>query len=229
MILKKLSQSEFPLKIVEDLGTDKSKGYKRFAIFECPVCRNDFKTCVNDVKQKKSLQCRKCASSKHGMARTRLYRIYINIKTRCYNKNSTFYSIYGGRGINMCKEWLHSKKAFLKWSLENGYRDNLQIDRIDNNKGYYPLNCRWADSSTQNSNKRKQKGTINKYIGVQRDSRDGYFYASITFKYVSTFIGRFNTAQEAAAARDEYIINNNLPHTLNINGKFTVIDLRDKI
>lgn len=87
--------------------------------------------------------------------RERLYNIYSNMRQRCLNPNSTFYYRYGGRGITICPEWLNSFSAFKEWALQNGYRGDLSIDRIDNDKGYSPDNCRWADQSTQSNNTAK--------------------------------------------------------------------------
>ena len=95
------------------------------------------------------------ASSKiHGKSKTRLYRVWRGMKSRVFDKNSTKYDIYGGRGIQMCDEWKNSFEAFYQWATETGYNDNLTIDRIDNNVGYNPQNCKWSTAKEQSRNRR---------------------------------------------------------------------------
>lgn len=90
----------------------------------------------------------------HGKRKTRLYRIWANIKTRCTNENDPHYERYGGRGITVCDEWKNDFKAFYDWSMSNGYADDLTIDRINNNGNYEPSNCRWVTIKEQNQNER---------------------------------------------------------------------------
>ena len=83
------------------------------------------------------------------------------MKSRCNNTKHPRYSDWGGRGIKVCDEWLHDFEKFYTWSMSHGYADNLTIDRIDNDKGYSPDNCRWATVKEQNSNKRNvKKGVV---------------------------------------------------------------------
>lgn len=90
----------------------------------------------------------------HGMKNTRIYRTWRSMKDRCTNKNCSNYNRYGGRGITVCDEWLHDFEKFYDWAMENGYSDDLSIDRINVNYGYCPENCRWVSILEQNYNKR---------------------------------------------------------------------------
>lgn len=77
----------------------------------------------------------------------RLYRIWHGMKQRCYNPNAKGYQWYGGKGIAVCNEWRSCFFTFQSWALDNGYADNLTIDRINSSKGYCPDNCRWLTLS----------------------------------------------------------------------------------
>lgn len=96
----------------------------------------------------------KKSNKKHGMCKTRIYRIWTNIKYGCYNPNFNGYKYYGGRGIEMCSEWKHDFNAFYRWSIRHGYTNTLSIDRINVNGDYNPSNCRWVTVKEQQNNKR---------------------------------------------------------------------------
>lgn len=89
----------------------------------------------------------------HGETNTKLFHIWVGIKTRCHNPNTINYHNYGGKGISICEEWDNSFESFRDWALSNGYKDGLQIDRIDFNGNYEPSNCRWCTAKEQQRNK----------------------------------------------------------------------------
>ena len=88
---------------------------------------------------------------KHGKTGTRLYRIWLNMKTRCNNPKTIEFKNYGGRGIKVCHEW-QDFEQFYVWAIENKYNDKLTLDRINNNGNYEPNNCRWATPKQQARN-----------------------------------------------------------------------------
>lgn len=81
------------------------------------------------------------------------YRSWYNMLSRCYAKSHEAYPNYGGRGITVCDEWRHNSAAFGRWALSHGWRPGLYLDRIDNDKGYYPENCRWLTPAQSNRNR----------------------------------------------------------------------------
>lgn len=107
---------------------------------------------------------------KTGLSTTKLYYAYRNMRNRCYYKKGNMFHCYGERGITVCEEWLNKDNGFeifSKWAFENGYNENLTLDRKDNDKAYSPDNCRWVDMFVQANNKRNNRYVkINGEIGT---------------------------------------------------------------
>lgn len=144
--------------VVEAVGR---KGKSNALAYMCKCSCGTVKV-VNGQKLRNG-ESRSCGCLKTEMHTThgdsangsRLYRIWENMKQRCTNPCNSNYHRYGGRGISICEEWLNSYTAFKAWAMQNGYRDSLTLDRIDNDSNYCPDNCRWATRAMQDQNKRQ--------------------------------------------------------------------------
>ena len=135
---------------------------------------------------------------------SRIYSIWEGMCQRCYNPNCPSYYRYGGRGITICDEWKNNPVAFIKWAYCSGYDDTLspkecQIDRIDNDKGYSPENCRWVDSKTNSRN--MSRCHIIEYHGEKRHWLEWCEVLGISKKAVEHCVARYNFTYSQAFDR----------------------------
>lgn len=118
---------------------------------------------------------------KHKLSKSRINNIWFNIKQRCYNPNNSKYKNYGGRGITVCQEWQDDFMNFYNWAMNNGYQEDLTIDRIDVNGNYEPFNCRWVNLKVQQNNR-----SNNRLIQYQNQIHTLAEWATITnIKYTT--------------------------------------------
>ena len=122
---------------------------------------------------------------KHGGKGTRLYRIWKGAKNRCQNKNNASYKNYGARGISFYESWSNDFSIFAEWAKNNGYSDNLELDRMNNNKGYSPDNCRWVNRTVNANNKRN-----NHYIEYHGETHTIPEWSLITGIHICTIKAR---------------------------------------
>jgi len=124
------------------------------------------------------------------------------MKKRCYKEYSTHYLLYGGRGIRVCDEWLNNFEAFLEWSMQNGYADDLTLDRYPDVDGNYePSNCRWADWITQANNRRMRKDNTSGHPGVNFHKPTMRWHARVSIDGKRVYLGGFDDIDDAIAAR----------------------------
>lgn len=175
------------LQVIDFYGNKKGRTYWK--------CKCDCgKVCILEAYKIKSGHTKSCGclgienkkmlykySIKHKKMDTKLYRVWQNMKRRCYTPSSNSYKSYGARSIIVCKEWRDDFLNFYNWAVANGYKENLTIDRINVNGNYEPNNCRWATMEEQANNKRNnvfinyngEKLSINQWskkTGIKRET-----------------------------------------------------------
>ncbi len=138
---------------------EKRKGHSYY-LCKCD-CGNEKTLCISNIVTGNTKSCgciRKIGTRKtHGLSNTRIHHTWCGMKQRCYNINLKEYKYYGARGIKVCKEWIDDFMNFYNWAIDNGYNDDLSIDRIDVNGDYEPDNCRWVTQKEQVRNVRTNK------------------------------------------------------------------------
>ena len=200
-------------------ATENSTRKHRYGLYECQYCGKEFETNIQSVKcgDTKSCGCqRKGINVTHGICSNKFYKTWNNMIQRCTNPNHKNYKDYGGRGITVCEEWLDVAN-FVAWcDATHPNIEGLSLDRIDADGNYEPNNCRWADASTQALNQRMKGNNTSGFVGVSYYKKYNKWSASITIDCKVVFLGYFKIKEEAVQARDNYIIENKLPHKLSI-------------
>lgn len=150
------------LTVVEEVEPRITPSGRKFRMVLCKCdCGNTTVASIDHLRNGHTKSCG-CYKSdwakenvtKHGQAGSRLYQTYMHMKERCFKETSKSYPRYGGRGITVCDEWLGENgfQHFYDWAMNNGYKDSLTIDRINNDGNYEPSNCRWATQEQQMNN-----------------------------------------------------------------------------
>ena len=208
-------------RLITDLGmrkfTEKSKEH-RFGRFECPYCENTFECRISSVNSGDTKSCG-CIRGKsiitHGLKKHKGYKVHNDMMRRCYSQSTYGYQNYGGRGLTVCEEWLNVV-GFISW-FDSNYIEGTTLDRIDNDKGYSPENCRFVDKTTQAVNRRIFKSNTSGFVGIKSSGKKWYARISIFKKDI--WVGAYNTIEEAVQARDQYILDNKLPNKLSTDYK----------
>ena len=208
-------------KLIQELGmrfpTELSKQRSRYGLYECPYCGKHWEVVMGSVKCGDTKSCGCLKGEGHGLKGHKLYGTWRQMVQRCTNSKHKNYKNYGGRGIIVCEEWLDIKK-FIAWAESTHPNiEGYTLDRIDNDKGYNPDNCRWADKTMQSVNQRLSKRNTSKVLGVSWTSRDKRWVAQISHMGKKVWIGQFISIEDAIEARNNYILVNKLPNPLSIN------------
>ena len=207
-------------KLIKELGmrfpTELSKQRSRYGLYECQYCGRQWEVVVHSVERGGTTSCGCLKGELHGLKGHKLYGTWRQMVQRCTNSKHKNYKNYGGRGIIICEEWLDIKK-FIAWAESTHPNiEGYTLDRIDNDKGYNPDNCRWTDKTTQAINQRIQKNNTSKVLGVSWTSRDKRWVAQISHMGKKVWLGQFISIEDAIEARNSYILVNKLPNPLSV-------------
>lgn len=195
------------LTVIKEVG--RSPSNKRRFLCKCD-CGNELEVIMSSFTTGHTTSCgceHRRIVTKHNLSYKRIYQIWNGMVYRCSEKErpAKVWKKYGARGIRVCEEWKNFMN-FYNWAINNGYKENLTIDRIDSDKGYYPENCQWADYKTQNTHLKSKHDCVGVYYNK------GHWYSYITVNYRQIYFGKFNTQKEAADARNAYIDEHHLPN-----------------
>lgn len=192
--------------------TEKSSQLVTYGLFECQYCGKEFEALLSNVKRGRTKSCGCFAT--HGLSSNKFYSTWLSMRGRCINPKDRGYKDYGARGITVCEEWLNVSN-FIAWcEMTHPNIEGYTLDRIDNDKGYSPDNCTWSDKTTQAINQRMQKNNTSGFVGITWHTFSNRWMVRVNINRQRVNIGYFKTIEEAVQARDNYIIENNLPHKL---------------
>lgn len=152
------------MKLIKDLGVIDGR---RKGIYECSSCGKHIERRTSHVKASKTTECQACLMSKkfktHGDTGTRLHNIWLQMRLRCTDTNNSAYRWYGAKGIKVDEEW-ETYETFKDWAINNGYTEELTIERINSDKNYERSNCKWIPIEENRQRARdKRKVKIDRY------------------------------------------------------------------
>lgn len=212
-----MQNNQKELILLEDLGmhypNETSNKKYRYGLYKC-YCGNEFKADSKSVKRKRIKSCG-CSRFTHNLTNHRLYNTWSNMIRRCNNIKDERYKDYGARGITVCERWLNIEN-FIE-DMYPSYQDGLSIDRENVNGNYEPSNCRWTTDNIQARNTQMlRRDNTTGYRGVYMNKKHKRYVSQIRVNSKYIYLGYFENKIDAAKAYNQYVIDNNLEHTLNI-------------
>lgn len=207
--------------VVKEIIPLDSTGFFNSVLCDCD-CGNSITLPISKIKFNQAGSCG-CSSRNetHGMSRTPIYSVWREMNKRCFNNNDCNYEKYGAKGISVCDGWhrdidggVNGFINFYNWAIKNGYKAGLTLDRINPYEDYNSDNCRWVDYEMQNTHLIISNKNTSGYMGVSWTTRDNGWRSRIKVNKTCYELGVYNNKKEALDARNEYIIQNNLPHKI---------------
>lgn len=192
---------------------------------KCTLCDEVYSLTTGNFFSGKSLNCVKCGAAETrsafsksvgGVRNHKLYGVWDSIVQRCTNPKSSAYKYYGGCGVTVCDEWKSSAETFIKWALENGWKDGLQVDKdmLSEKLGisphrYSPETCCFLSHQENSLYKRVQSNNTSGAVGVAWSKTMKKFRAYIDRDGKRTEVGYFTTVEEAALERNKILKESN--------------------
>jgi len=211
-----MTGKEFGQLVVIERSPEKDPTRSIRWVCRCKLC-GKFKTVNGSALRAKRMNSCECTHGEHhgksfGSKNFHpLYRVWGGIKARCTNPNHNGYPNYGGRGITVCDSWMFKFSTFFNWCLENGWKESLQIDRINNDGNYCSENCRFVTPRKNCLNQRLiRTSNSSGYRGISWDKERKKWVSYIQIKKKQFFLGRFMFKRDALDTRNNYITENNL-------------------
>ena len=153
-------------------------------------CGKECKVSLNCLVRGHTKSCGHLKHKYNDMSKTKLYKVWKSMNERCYLPSAISYKNYGSRGIRVCDEWRNDFMQFYNWAIANGYSDDLSIDRINNDKGYCPSNCRWATRKVQMNNRSNSRNIS--YNGTTMTLKQWSEYFGFNYKYFHEVMSKNN-------------------------------------